>query len=42
MNVKSKKQLEQIDFLNAINELGIGGADVCVHASVKSFGAKIN
>ncbi|MGN0728059.1 AAC(3) family N-acetyltransferase [Treponema sp.] len=42
MNVKSKKQLEQVDFLNAINELGIGGADVCVHASVKSFGAKIN
>ncbi len=42
MNVKSKKELEQVDFLNAINKLGIGGADVCVHASVKSFGAKIN
>ena len=42
MMSESKKELEQVDFLNAINELGIGGADVCVHASVKSFGAKIN
>lgn len=42
MMSESKKELEQVDFLNAINKLGIGGADVCVHASVKSFGAKIN
>ena len=42
MTSESKKELEQVDFLNAIKELGISGADVCIHASVKSFGAEIN
>lgn len=33
--------LEQKDFIDAIEALGISGTDVCIHSSIRSFGADI-
>lgn len=34
-------ELDVPDFINAITELGLNGSEVCIHASMKSFGADI-
>ncbi len=45
MNENIKKQsiteLDTWDFINAIKELGIGGSPICIHSSMKSFGANL-
>lgn len=33
--------LDTQDLIHAIDTLGIGGADICIHASMKSFGAPL-
>ena len=40
-NLSAANQLNTQDFMHAIDMLGIGGADVCIHASIKSFGAPL-
>lgn len=46
MNRKTIKQcivdLDIQDFINAIKSLGISGSEVCIHSSMKSFGADFN
>ena len=31
--------LDTQDFINAIKVLGISGSEICIHSSMKSFGA---
>lgn len=43
MNKNAVKQcsadLDTQDFVNAIKALGISGSEICIHSSMKSFGA---